>query len=354
MAEHLGAAEPGLDAVVVDMDAQALADQPRGRAVEDAVHQEAAGAGDAGDHLGEIGGAAGWQALQGGRLDPECGLAAAVAPGDELVDEAAPVGEAGEVARAAQDQGLVEGGLEVAVVGLDRAVLVRLAGVVAAGRHAVVDTEGLIAAGDVLGRHAVEVTVRGREAVGAMLARNAAQRPEGVLQVLAQGGEALAAKHDGDMLPAAIGENEMVEPVGQGLTGDGDGEFPGVDEVRQRHPAGLGHPTEDDVPFRAMQGAPVAHPPLQGPPYPVVGEAIRVGHLQMAQQGDGLHRRVVLQDRQQHRLPHRGKWIGDGAAALGLALGWQLGIGLDPAGGTLTEACASGGGALAVTQRSCM
>src|SRR4051812_43335637 len=147
MAEHLGAAEPGLDAVVVDVDAQALADQPRGGAVEDAVHQEAAGAGDAGDQLGEVGGAAGWQALQGGRLDPECGLAAAVAPGDELVNEAAPVGETGEVARAAQDQGLIEGGLEVAVVGLDRAVLVRLAGVVAAGRHAVVGAEGLITAG---------------------------------------------------------------------------------------------------------------------------------------------------------------------------------------------------------------
>ena len=70
------------------------------------MHQEAAGAGDAGDHLGEVCGTAGWQGFQSRCLDPERGLAAAVAPGNELVDEAAPVVEAGEVAGAAQDQGL--------------------------------------------------------------------------------------------------------------------------------------------------------------------------------------------------------------------------------------------------------
>jgi pyrrolidone-carboxylate peptidase len=39
-----GRSEPGLDPVVVDVDAQAMADQPGRRAVEDAVHEEAAGA----------------------------------------------------------------------------------------------------------------------------------------------------------------------------------------------------------------------------------------------------------------------------------------------------------------------
>src|SRR4051812_6392011 len=151
MADHLGAAEPGLDAVVVDLHAQALADQARGGAVEDAVHQEAAGAGDAGDHLGEVGGAAGGQRPPDSRRYAAGGPAAGVAPGDRLVDEGAPATEAVEVAGAAQDQGRVGGGLEVAVVGLDRAVLVRRAGVVAAGRHAVVGAELLVAPGDVLG-----------------------------------------------------------------------------------------------------------------------------------------------------------------------------------------------------------
>ena len=81
----------------------------------------------------------------------------------------------------------------------------------------------------------------------------------------------------------------------------------------------------------AVQRAPVAHPPLQRPPDAVVGEGVGIGHLQMAQERDRLHGGVALQDRQQHRLPHRGERIGNGAAALGLALRRQAGIGVDPA-----------------------
>ena len=43
---------------------QAMADQPRRRTVEDAMHQEAAGARDAGDDFGEVGGAPGGQRAQ--------------------------------------------------------------------------------------------------------------------------------------------------------------------------------------------------------------------------------------------------------------------------------------------------
>ena len=87
----------------------------------------------------------------------------------------------------------------------------------------------------------------GREAVGAMLERGAAQGPEGVLEVLGEGGEALAAEDDADMLPAAVGEDEVVESMGKGLAGDGDGEFRGIGEVGQRHPAGHRRLAEDDV-----------------------------------------------------------------------------------------------------------
>ena len=103
------------------------------------------------------------------RLRAHGSVSAAIAAGDEPVDEAAPVGDIGDVARAAQDQRLVEGGLEVAVVGVHRAVLMRLTGVVAAGGHAVVRAEAFVAPGDVLCGLAVEVAICGREAVGAML-----------------------------------------------------------------------------------------------------------------------------------------------------------------------------------------
>ncbi|MBK8908104.1 MAG: hypothetical protein IPM60_09390 [Rhodospirillales bacterium] len=46
-----------------------------------------------------------------------------------------------------------------------------------------------------------------------------------------------------------------------------------------------------------------------------------------------VHDGIVLEDRQQHRLPDRLERIGDGAAALGLALGGKARIGLDPASG---------------------
>ena len=99
-----------------------------------------------------------------------------------------------------------------------------------------------------------------------------------------------------------------------------------------------------------MQRAPVAHPPLQRPADAVVGEGVGIGHLQMAQERDRLHGGVALEDRQQHRLPHRGERIGNGAPALGLALGRQAGIGVDAASGALAEPGPGGGGALAVTK----
>ena len=59
----------------------------RGSAVEDVVHHEAAGSGDAGDDLGEVGGAPGGQRTQRCRLDAHRVLPAAVPPGDAWIDK---------------------------------------------------------------------------------------------------------------------------------------------------------------------------------------------------------------------------------------------------------------------------
>ena len=59
----------------------------RGSAVEDVVHHEAAGSGDAGDDLGEVGGAPGGQRTQRCRLDAHRVLPAAVLPGDAWSDK---------------------------------------------------------------------------------------------------------------------------------------------------------------------------------------------------------------------------------------------------------------------------
>jgi hypothetical protein len=94
----MGGAEEGLDPVVVDMDPQAFADQLRGRAVEDLVDEEAPGLRDPRDHLGEVRRAPRRQRFERRHLDARRGFPPPVATGDQLIDEAAPVGELGEVA----------------------------------------------------------------------------------------------------------------------------------------------------------------------------------------------------------------------------------------------------------------
>ena len=137
--------------------------------------------------------------------------------------------------------------------------------------------------------------------------------------------------------------------MGEGRAGDGDAELLRVGEVRQCHAARLRRLAKDHVPGLTMQRAPVAHAAFQRSPDAIVREGVRIGHLQMTQKRDRLNGRIVLEDRQQHRLPDRLERIGDGAAALGLALGGKARIGLDPAPGALAEPGPGGGNALAMT-----
>ena len=105
--------------------------------------------------------------------------------------------------------------LEVTVRALDGAVLVRDAGIVAGRRHPVMRAQRLVAPGQVLLGVLVEIAEGGRQAVGAMFARRAAQRPERVLHALGQRDEALAAEHHMRVLEARVGQPEVIEPVVQ-------------------------------------------------------------------------------------------------------------------------------------------
>lgn len=57
-----------------------------------------------------------------------------------------------------------------------------------------------------------------------MLPRNAAERPQGVLQALGQGDEAFAAEHDMGMLKAGERQPEVVEAVIERLTSNDNAE----------------------------------------------------------------------------------------------------------------------------------
>ena len=82
---------------------------------------------------------------------------------DDLVDEAAIASEIVEVAGAAQQQGVGELALEMAMRTLDRTVLVRFATVVAGGKHPVMAAQIVVAAGEIALRVSVEIFIGGRE-----------------------------------------------------------------------------------------------------------------------------------------------------------------------------------------------
>lgn len=235
-------------------------------------------------------------------------------------------------------------------MGLDRAVLVRLAGIVAARQHAVVGAERLVAAGDIGRGVGVEVPVGGRQAVGAMFRRHAAKGPERGREVLGERREALAAEHDGGVFPAAVGQDEVVEALLQRLARDRHAEFGRIREVRQRHPAVLRRLAEDHVALGSVQGTPVADAPLERAAHTVAREGLGVGHLKVPQQSDGLNGRIALKDRQQHPIPHRLERVGDGATSGHRTVRGKPWIGVDAPGGAFAEARAGGGGALAVLE----
>lgn len=112
--------------------------------------------------------------------------------------------------------------------GLDGAVLVRLAAIVAARAHAVVAAQRLMAPGRIGLPVDGQIAEGRRQAVGTVPAGGTAQPPQGVLRPFGQGREALAAEDGLGVLPAAAGEAEMVEAMVECQGGGRDTEPAGV------------------------------------------------------------------------------------------------------------------------------
>ena len=329
--QQLRRAEEAFEPVVVEVNIQTVADQPRRNAVEDAPQDEAAARRDENASLLIVGRSSIGQRLERGALDLDALAVPGVAPPDHLVDEAAVGGEILEVARAAQQQLVVKRPLEVSVGALDRAVLVRDAAIVARRRHAVMGAQLLVAPRQVLLGIAIEVAERRRQAVAAMLFRHAAQRPQRVLQAFGQRHEALAAEHHMGMLEARERQPEVVEPVLERLARDRDAEPAHVGEVRQAHPARRMLLAEDHIPVGAVESPPSGDAALQGPAHPR-------GDLGMATADllEDRHRadaRGGLQHRHDLALPHPGERVGTPPPTGRLLLRRQPRIGFDPIGG---------------------
>jgi hypothetical protein len=95
-------AEEDLEPVVVDADAQPVADEARGHGAEHLAQHEAAGGGDRHDRLLAVLGAPGRQPPRNDPLGVDTLAVPGVAAADQLVDEAPVVGERVEVARPAR------------------------------------------------------------------------------------------------------------------------------------------------------------------------------------------------------------------------------------------------------------
>ena len=102
-------------------------------------------------------------------------------------------GQIGEITAAAKEQGLIKRGLQMPVARFNGAVLVRHARVVTGRHHAVMGAECLVTLRLIFQGIAFQVAESGGQTVAAMLARCAAEGPEGILQSFSQGNETLAA-----------------------------------------------------------------------------------------------------------------------------------------------------------------
>jgi hypothetical protein len=105
-------------------------------------------------------------------------------------------------------------------------------------------------------------------AVIAMPLRRRSQGPQGVLQALAETGEALRKAHR-DVFPVRVGQHEVVQQMVEALTLNADAHILHVREVGGAQPPGLVHLAEVHLLGRTFQRTPAPHPPLQGPQHRV-------------------------------------------------------------------------------------
>ena len=222
---------------------------------------------------------------------------------------------AGEVPAAAQQQRLLDRLLEAAVPLLAVAVLVPAGRVGRLRLQPVMGQQRPVPRRVLLGT--ALVVHRQRHAVGAVPLRHAPQLGQGVLQPLAEAGEALRGAH-ADVLPVGVREHEVVDQVRERLALEGHAQGVHVREVRGPQPARLVHLGEEHLLGRPVPRLPLAHAPLQRPAGPLPGRAGGLA-LQPLQERLGLQRRLALQQLLQPR-PHRGQRVRPGPPGAGPAL----------------------------------
>jgi hypothetical protein len=280
---------PQFDPLGVEVGLDPFADQPAGHGVDVALHANgAAGLHPNPQPLERLQPAL-RQRPEQGHLLGQASLAAGVELAEQRLEEGDVGVPAGEVAAAPQHEGLVHGGLEAVVPLLDIAVLVALAGLDGLGGQAVVVEQSLVTPLEGFG--AATGLDGGRQAISAVQLRHSAQLPEGVLEALAETLEALGEAECAG-LPVGVGEDEVVDQVGEGGAVESDAQFGAVGEVGGSQPPRVVKLGEEDLPGRPLLGPPDLDAALERPQLSV-GEASRVLALQGLEEGLGLQAGVL-------------------------------------------------------------
>jgi hypothetical protein len=270
---HLPVGEPDLDAVGEEPRLDLLADQATGDGVGVAVQV---------NQTSRVHPTADFQARRQaliGQVPQRSPLlgepigASGIARSHDAAQELQVIVAGVEIPAAPQQEGLIDGSLEVPVRRLGVAVLVRLADVDPLAGPSVVGQQVAIPGLELPRRR--EVVHGGTQAVTAMATWHAAQLPQGRLQPFREGLERLRDAHR-DRLPVGVGEHEVVHQVIERLAGDGDRKRVPAREVRRGEVARLVDLAEDDRAVRPVQGPPLPNPPLEGP---AVGVEKRPGML---------------------------------------------------------------------------
>lgn len=164
--KHAHIAQPGFDTLRVDTKLEAMPDQPRGDAVEDALDADRAVLGDPGFGFFVLAGSADGQRFEGRAFFHCLRRYPSIQARHHVGDEAPVVGRFVEVPMTTQQERLIDGVLEAALTRFDGAILVGFAEVVAAGSQTIVFAQVGVAPRQffLFG----QVVEGGREAVGPM------------------------------------------------------------------------------------------------------------------------------------------------------------------------------------------
>jgi hypothetical protein len=195
----------------------------------------------------------------------------------------------GKVPAATQQEGLVQGTLELPVTLFHVAVLVGMSRLDGLALQTVVPQQRLVTLRE--RRRTFRSRRDGRrQPVRAVQQRHAAQLPERVLKSLTEAFVALG-KTDRARLPIGVGEHEVVDQVIEGHTGNGYAQIGAVGEVAGAQPSGMVDLGKEHLPGWSLEGTPLLDASLQGPQL-AVGETSGKAALQVNEQSFSLQSRV--------------------------------------------------------------